>query len=85
MTLLLHFILKISADLFGSLEIKLSAQPSFENLQEFGLRICDAGVYNFQRCSREKQINCQVSCALLLVCGMDRYFQEQKKSCFCHL
>jgi hypothetical protein len=32
MTLRLHFTLKISADLFGSLEIKLSAQPSFENL-----------------------------------------------------
>jgi hypothetical protein len=31
-TLYLHFILKIPADLFGSLEIKLSAQPSFENL-----------------------------------------------------
>jgi hypothetical protein len=29
--------LKISADLFGNLEIKLSAQPSFENLSEFGL------------------------------------------------
>jgi hypothetical protein len=29
---ILHFTLKISADLFGSLEIKLSAQPSFENL-----------------------------------------------------
>jgi hypothetical protein len=37
MALHLHFTLKISADLFGSLEIKLSAQPSFENLQEFGL------------------------------------------------
>jgi hypothetical protein len=37
MTLLLHFTLKISADLFGSLEIKLSAQLSFENLEEFGL------------------------------------------------
>ncbi len=37
MTLHLHFTLKISADLFGSLEIKLSAQPSFENLSEFGL------------------------------------------------
>ncbi len=32
MTLNLHFTLKISADLFGSLEIKLSAQLSFENL-----------------------------------------------------
>jgi hypothetical protein len=31
MTLYLHFTLKISTDLFGSLEIKLSAQPSFEN------------------------------------------------------
>ncbi len=31
-TLHLHFTLKISEDLFGSLEIKLSAQPSFENL-----------------------------------------------------
>jgi hypothetical protein len=30
--------LKISADLFGSLEITLSAQLSFENLYEFGLR-----------------------------------------------
>ncbi len=38
MTLHLHFTLKISADLFGSLESKLSAQPSFENLLEFGLR-----------------------------------------------
>jgi hypothetical protein len=32
MTLHLHLTLKISADLFGSLETKLSAQPSFENL-----------------------------------------------------
>jgi hypothetical protein len=31
MTLHLHFTLEISADLFGSLKIKLSAQPSFEN------------------------------------------------------
>jgi hypothetical protein len=31
MTPHLHFTLKISADLFGSLESKLSAQPSFEN------------------------------------------------------
>jgi hypothetical protein len=37
MTLHSHFTLKISADLFGSLEIKLSAQPSFEYLSEFGL------------------------------------------------
>jgi dihydroorotase len=29
--------LKISADLIGSLEIKLSTQPSFENLYKFGL------------------------------------------------
>jgi hypothetical protein len=34
----LYFILKISANLFGSLELTLSSQPSFENLQEFGLR-----------------------------------------------
>jgi hypothetical protein len=41
MTLHLHFTLKISADLFVSLEIKLSAQSSFENLffKEFGLSI----------------------------------------------
>jgi hypothetical protein len=32
MTLHLHFKLKISADFFGSLEITLSAQLSFENL-----------------------------------------------------
>ncbi len=32
MTLHLHFILKISADLFGSLKVTLSALPSFENL-----------------------------------------------------
>jgi hypothetical protein len=32
MTLHLHFTLKISADLFGSLEITISAKPSFENL-----------------------------------------------------
>jgi hypothetical protein len=41
MTLHLHFTLKISADLFGSLEIKLSAQPSFENLKEFGFSIAE--------------------------------------------
>jgi hypothetical protein len=39
MTLHLYFILKISANLFGSLELVLSSQPSFENLQEFGLRL----------------------------------------------
>jgi hypothetical protein len=38
MTLHLHFTLKISADLFDSLELALSAQRSFENLEEFGLR-----------------------------------------------
>jgi hypothetical protein len=37
MALHLHFILKICAELFGSLEFKLSAQPSFKNLSEFGL------------------------------------------------
>jgi hypothetical protein len=41
MTLHLHFTLKISADLFGSLEIKLSAQPSFENFKEFGFSIAE--------------------------------------------
>jgi hypothetical protein len=39
MTLHFHFPLKISVDLFASLELTLSAQPSFENLKEFGL-IC---------------------------------------------
>jgi hypothetical protein len=34
----LHFTLKISADLFDSLENTLSAQPLFENLYEFVLR-----------------------------------------------
>ncbi len=33
----LYFTLKISLDLFDSLELTLSAQPSFENLIEFGL------------------------------------------------
>ncbi len=33
----LHFTLKISLDLFDSLELLLSAQPSFENLLEFEL------------------------------------------------
>jgi hypothetical protein len=37
MTLHLHFTLNISANLFGSLDIKLSAKKSFENLLEFGL------------------------------------------------
>jgi hypothetical protein len=32
MILHFHFTLKISADIFGSLDIKLSAQLSFENL-----------------------------------------------------
>jgi hypothetical protein len=32
-----EFILKILADLYGSLELALSAQPSFENQSEFGL------------------------------------------------
>jgi hypothetical protein len=38
MILHLHFTLKISADFFGSFEIKRLAQWSFENLKEFGLR-----------------------------------------------
>ncbi len=32
MTLHLHSLLKISVDLFGSLAITLSAQPSFQNV-----------------------------------------------------
>ncbi len=39
MTLHLHFLLKITIDLFGSLTVTLSAQPSFQNVYEFGLRI----------------------------------------------
>jgi hypothetical protein len=39
MTLHLHFILKIAADLFGSLALTLSSQQYFQNVQEFGLRI----------------------------------------------
>jgi hypothetical protein len=33
----LHFIFKISGDLFGNLALKLSAQLSFQNVSEFGL------------------------------------------------
>jgi hypothetical protein len=32
----LHFLLKISVDLFGSLVVILSAQQAFQNVQEFG-------------------------------------------------
>jgi hypothetical protein len=38
MTRHLHFMLKISAGLFGNLALTLSAQLSFQNVQEFGLR-----------------------------------------------
>jgi hypothetical protein len=41
----MYFILKISANLFGSLELTLSSQPSFENLQEFGLRLSSNNCY----------------------------------------
>ncbi len=37
MTTDLHFIFKVSADLFGSLVLTISAQLYFQNVQEFGL------------------------------------------------
>jgi hypothetical protein len=40
MTLHLHFTLKISGDLFSSLDIKLSAQPSFEIFKTSGFVFC---------------------------------------------
>ncbi len=39
MTFHLHFMLQISADLFGSLAVTLSAQRYFPNVKEFGARI----------------------------------------------
>jgi hypothetical protein len=36
MTLHLHFTLKISVDIFGSLELTLSSQPSFEIFKKSG-------------------------------------------------
>jgi hypothetical protein len=38
MTLHLHLILKISEDFYGSLVHTISAQGSFKNVKEFGLR-----------------------------------------------
>ncbi len=39
----MHFIFKISADLFGNLALTLSAQLSFQNIFEFGLRFLVVG------------------------------------------
>jgi hypothetical protein len=49
--------MKISADLFGSLEIKLSAQPSFENLwnSDSGLLNCGELLYDCTLYSLYKQ------------------------------
>jgi hypothetical protein len=46
MTLQLHFILKISADLFGSLALTFSARLSFQHVSEFWLRT-DTSVAHF--------------------------------------
>jgi hypothetical protein len=54
MTLHLHFTLKISADLFGSLELTLSAQPSFENLKNSG------SVYRFGYVGEKPSISAEV-------------------------
>jgi hypothetical protein len=52
----LHFTLKISADIFGSLEIKLLAQPSFENLQEFGLCLKNLAAVDFLFLKRKQGV-----------------------------